>query len=195
MSTRTPPPNRAPSPPSSATAPGSACWPACKSTGAFAQSSIPPTSSSKPCSKPCATSPNSAAAPRPSWPPGCGRSSRTSCADQARHFGGAARRDLSREVSLEQALAESSRRLADALAAPISSPSERASRHELELRLADALSRLPADYAEIILLRNVEGLSHEEAAARMGRGVGAVRMLWVRALARLRQVMDVSSEP
>jgi RNA polymerase sigma-70 factor (ECF subfamily) len=113
---------------------------------------------------------------------------------QVRHFGGAARRDLSREVSLEQALAESSRRLADALAAPISSPSERASRHELELRLADALSRLPADYAEIILLRNVEGLSHEEAAARMGRGVGAVRMLWVRALARLRQVMDVSPE-
>ncbi len=114
---------------------------------------------------------------------------------QTRHFAGAARRDLSREVSLEQALAESSRRLADALVAPISSPSERASRHELELRLADALSRLPADYAEIILLRNVEGLSHEEAASRMGRGVGAVRMLWVRALARLRQVMDVSPEP
>ncbi len=113
---------------------------------------------------------------------------------QARHFAGAARRDIHREISLEQALAESSRRLADALAAPISSPSERASRHELELRLADALSRLPADYAEIILLRNVEGLSHEEAAARMGRGVGAVRMLWVRALARLRQVMDVSAE-
>ena len=70
---------------------------------------------------------------------------------------------------------------------PGSSPSEQAGRHELELRLADALARLPADYAEIILLRNVEGLSHEEAARRMGRGVGAVQMLWVRALARLRQ--------
>jgi RNA polymerase sigma-70 factor, ECF subfamily len=113
---------------------------------------------------------------------------------QVRHFAGAARRDLDREVSLDQALEESSRRLGDALAAPISSPSERASRHELELRLADALARLPADYAEIILLRNVEGLSHEEAAARMDRGVGAVRMLWVRALARLREVMDVSGE-
>jgi RNA polymerase sigma-70 factor, ECF subfamily len=113
---------------------------------------------------------------------------------QVRHFAGAARRDVGREVSLEQALAESSRRLGDALAAPISSPSALASRHELELRLADALARLPADYAEIILLRNVEGLSHEEAATRMGRGVGAVRMLWVRALARLREVMDVSGE-
>jgi RNA polymerase sigma-70 factor, ECF subfamily len=109
---------------------------------------------------------------------------------EMRRFGGAQRRDVDREVSLEQALAESSRRLGDALAAPGSSPSERASRQELELRLADALARLPADHAEVILLRNVEGLSHDEIAERMGRGVGAVRMLWVRALARLRRELD-----
>jgi len=59
------------------------------------------------------------------------------------------------------------------------------------LRLADALARLPADYAEVILLRNVEGLPHQEIARRMGRGIGAVRMLWVRALARLRQELDL----
>ena len=105
---------------------------------------------------------------------------------EVRRFGGAQRRDVGREVSLEQALAESSRRLGRRSRSPDSSPSERAGRHELELQLADALARLPADYAEIILLRNVEGLSHEEAALRMGRGVGAVRMLWVRALGRLR---------
>jgi RNA polymerase sigma-70 factor, ECF subfamily len=109
---------------------------------------------------------------------------------EVRRYGGAQRRDIGREVSLEEALAESSRRLGAALAAPGSSPSERAGRHELELRLADALARLPADYAEIILLRNVEGLSHEEAAARMGRAAGAVRMLWVRALARLRRELE-----
>jgi RNA polymerase sigma-70 factor (ECF subfamily) len=110
---------------------------------------------------------------------------------EMRRFGGAQRRDVDREVSLEHALAESSRRLGDALAAPGSSPSEQAGRHELELRLADALARLPADYAEVILLRNVEGLSHDEIAERMGRGVGAVRMLWVRALARLRQELNL----
>jgi DNA-directed RNA polymerase specialized sigma24 family protein len=60
---------------------------------------------------------------------------------------------------------------------------------------ADALARLPADYAEIILLRNVEGLSHEQAAERMGRGVGAVRMLWVRALSRLRAELDLRENP
>jgi RNA polymerase sigma-70 factor, ECF subfamily len=109
---------------------------------------------------------------------------------EMRRFGASQRRDVSREESLEQALAESSRRLGDALASPGSSPSERASRQELELRLADALARLPADHAEVIVLRNVEGLSHDEIAQRMGRGVGAVRMLWVRALARLRRELD-----
>ena len=113
---------------------------------------------------------------------------------EVRQFAGPRRRDVGREVSLEQALAESSRRLGEALAAPGTSPSEQACRHELELRLADALARLPADYAEIILLRHAEGLSHEEAARRMGRGAGAVRMLWVRALARLRQELDVAPD-
>jgi RNA polymerase sigma-70 factor (ECF subfamily) len=113
---------------------------------------------------------------------------------EMRRYGGAQRRDVGREVSLEQALAESSRRLGAALKAPGSTPSERAGRHELELRLADALARLPDDYAGVILLRNVEGLSHEEVARRMGRGVGAVRMLWVRALARLRQELDLTPD-
>jgi RNA polymerase sigma-70 factor, ECF subfamily len=111
---------------------------------------------------------------------------------EMRRFGGVQERDIGREVSLEQALAESSRRLGDALAAPGSSPSEQAGRHELELRLAGALARLPADYAEVIILRNVEGLPHEQIAERMGRGVGAVRMLWVRALARMRQELEAT---
>ncbi len=113
---------------------------------------------------------------------------------EMRRYGGTRRRDVDREVSLDKALAESSRRLGAALTAPGTSPSERAGRHELELLLADALARLPADYAEIILLRNVEGLSHEEAARRIGRSAGAVRMLWVRALARLRQELDLTPD-
>jgi DNA-directed RNA polymerase specialized sigma24 family protein len=39
----------------------------------------------------------------------------------------------------------------------------------------------------VLILRNLDGLSHEEVAQRMGRGVGAVRMLWVRALAGIRK--------
>ncbi len=111
---------------------------------------------------------------------------------EIRRFAGTRRRDLGREVSLEQALDESSYRLGMALAAPGSSLSERLDRHEQELRLADALVNLPDDYRQVILLRNVEGLPHEEVARRMDRGVGAVRMLWVRALARLRTELDQS---
>ena len=46
------------------------------------------------------------------------------------------------------------------------------------------------DYREVIILRNLEGLSHNDVARRMDPGVEAVRMLWVRALARLRQALD-----
>ena len=113
---------------------------------------------------------------------------------EMRRYNGTLRRDVDREVSLEKALAESSRQLGEALAAPGLSPSEHASRHELELQLANALARLPADYAEVILWRNIEGLPHDEVARRMGRGVGAVRMLWVRALARLREELVVNPD-
>jgi RNA polymerase sigma-70 factor (ECF subfamily) len=114
-------------------------------------------------------------------------------AHEVRRYAGTAQRDAAREVSLEQELAESSRRLGAMLAAEQSSPSQQAERHEQELRLAEVLARLPPDYREVIVLRNLEGLSHDEVAVRMGRGLGAVRMLWVRALARLRREMQGSA--
>ena len=104
-----------------------------------------------------------------------------------RRFAGTQQRDVAREVSLEQSLAQSSQRLGDMLAVSGSSPSQQAVRHEQEVMLAEVLARLPDDYREVLILRNLEGLSHEEVAERMGRGVGAVRMLWVRALARIRK--------
>jgi RNA polymerase sigma-70 factor (ECF subfamily) len=115
-------------------------------------------------------------------------------AHEVRRYAGTQQRDPRREVSLEQELAESSARLGGVLAAEQTSPSEAAARHEQSLALADALARLPADYREVIVLRNLEELSHEEVAARMRRGVGAVRMLWVRALARLRQELESGEE-
>jgi RNA polymerase sigma-70 factor (ECF subfamily) len=111
-------------------------------------------------------------------------------AHEMRRYHGTQQRDLGREVSLEQALAQSSQCLKEALAAPGSSPSQRAAQREQEVVLADVLARLPDDYREVIVLRNLEGLSHEEVAQRMDRSVGAVRMLWVRALGRLRAELE-----
>ncbi len=111
-------------------------------------------------------------------------------AHEVRRYRGTPKRDLDREVPLDQSLAESSRRLRDMVAAPGPTPSRHASLHEQEVLLADALAQLPEDYRQIIVLRNIEGLSHEEAAQRMGRTSAAVRMLWVRALARLKELAE-----
>ena len=56
--------------------------------------------------------------------------------------------------------------------------------------LADALERLPADYREVFILRNLEHVPFDEIAARMGRSPGAVRMLWTRAMDRLSQMLE-----
>ncbi len=111
-------------------------------------------------------------------------------AHEFRRYHGTQQRDVAREVSLEQSLAQSSQRLGELLAAPGTSPSQQAIQHEQEVLLAEVLAHLPPDYREVIVLRHLEGLSHEQVAERMQRGTGAVRMLWVRALARLRQELD-----
>lgn len=111
-------------------------------------------------------------------------------AHEFRRFGAVAKRAANLEISLDDALAESSRKLGNALAAPGTSPSGQFSRHERELQLADALAKLPSDYREVIVLRHFEGLSHEDIAQRLNRNPGAARMLWVRALARLRKELD-----
>jgi len=108
-------------------------------------------------------------------------------AHEVRRYACAEKRDVAREVSLEQSLAQSSRRLGNLLAASGTSPSHQAARHEQEVLLAEVLAQLPQDYRNVIILRNLEGLAHEQIADRMGRSVGAVRMLWVRALERLRK--------
>jgi len=108
-------------------------------------------------------------------------------AHEIRRYRGTAKRDIDRERSIDQQLTQSAQRLRDVLVADGTSPSQRAERNENDLLLSQVLDRLPEDYREVIILRNLQGLSYEEIAERMERNAGAVRMLWVRALARLRE--------
>jgi RNA polymerase sigma-70 factor (ECF subfamily) len=108
----------------------------------------------------------------------------------ARHYAGTQKRDLQREQSLEHSLSQSADRLDSLLPAGDCTPSGVASANEQRLLLARALERLPPDYRQVILLRNLEDLPHEEVARRMNRSEGAVRMLWVRALAALRDAIS-----
>lgn len=111
-------------------------------------------------------------------------------AKQVRRFHGTGRRDVKLEREIEASLDRSSMALDRGLVAPNSSPSSRAARREQGVLLADALERLPEDYREAIVLRNLQGLSFPEVAARMGRSVGSVEKLWMRGLARLRGAMQ-----
>jgi RNA polymerase sigma-70 factor (ECF subfamily) len=102
------------------------------------------------------------------------------------------KRDVGRDQALEVQCDASSQQLARLATAAEASPSEQASRREQSVLLADALSRLPADYREVIVLRHLERIEFAEIARRMDRSSGAVRMLWARALERLRQEMDAA---
>jgi RNA polymerase sigma-70 factor (ECF subfamily) len=106
-----------------------------------------------------------------------------------RRFFGTQRRDVRLERELADELDQSSCFLDGGLVAQESSPSQRASRREQAVLLADALNQLPPDYREVLVLRHLEGLTFPEVAARMGRSVDSVEKLWVRALPRLRRVL------
>jgi RNA polymerase sigma-70 factor (ECF subfamily) len=106
----------------------------------------------------------------------------------------AGRRDVRREISLDdmnRAMDHSVIRLAHVLADRGPSPSAPARERERSVALADQLAKLKSDDRDVIVLRNLQGLSFEEVAERMGRKPGAVRMLWLRAIERFRQVYEV----
>ena len=105
---------------------------------------------------------------------------------------GRLKRDVSRERSLEQELAESSARLGAWLAADGPSPSEFAQRHEQAIRLADALARLPADQREALVLHYWQGCSLAEVGAQLERTPGAVAGLLKRGLKHLREQLGAT---
>jgi RNA polymerase sigma-70 factor (ECF subfamily) len=100
------------------------------------------------------------------------------------------KRDVGREQSLEEAVEQSSVRLEGMLAAPESSPSQRAVRNEELLRLADALTQLPETQREAIVLHHLQGRSLAETARQLERTDAAVAGLLHRGLKKLRELMS-----
>jgi RNA polymerase sigma-70 factor (ECF subfamily) len=105
---------------------------------------------------------------------------------QARRYLQATKRNVSLESGLQYQIDQSSVLLADRLGTSGSSPSQRAGRRERAALLADALERLPEHYRQVIMLRNVQGLSFPDIAQHMERTLDSVKNIWPRALARLR---------
>jgi len=108
----------------------------------------------------------------------------------------AKKRDIRCEVSIDQTLERLDRSaecLAVQLADPGPSPSAAVHRRERAVELADQLAQLKPDYRDVIVLRNLQGLKFEEIAERLERKPGTVRMLWLRAMEKLRQSVSPSS--
>jgi RNA polymerase sigma-70 factor (ECF subfamily) len=107
-------------------------------------------------------------------------------AEAARKYG-RRQRDVGLERSLEEALGESSSRVAAWLAGADPTPSQQAVRREQLLRLADALAGLPDDQRRAVELHHLQGYSLAETAERTGRSKAAVAGLLFRGVRTLRQ--------
>ncbi|QDT70165.1 RNA polymerase sigma factor RpoE [Planctomycetes bacterium MalM25] len=100
-----------------------------------------------------------------------------------------AKRDIRREVSIDRVPTGGERSatgLAGRLADGGDSPSKPLHRFENAERLSRMLAELPDDYREVLRLRHEECLDFATIGERMERSSGAVRMLWLRSIKRLR---------
>jgi RNA polymerase sigma-70 factor, ECF subfamily len=108
---------------------------------------------------------------------------------------GRARRDVRREEPGVLGLPEESvAELAQRLASTASSPSRHALRVDLEGRVRAALALLSEADREVLVLRYLEQLPLREVAAVLGVGASAVKIRHVRALERLRVLLEAEDE-
>jgi RNA polymerase sigma-70 factor, ECF subfamily len=114
-------------------------------------------------------------------------------ADFVRRYRGTAKRAAGREVPFRDP-ADSHTPGAPEPAAPQLTPSQEFLQLDTELRVAATLSELPADYQEVIMLRNLQRLSFNEVAQRMDRSRPAVQMLWMRAIRKLQEALEGADE-
>jgi RNA polymerase sigma-70 factor (ECF subfamily) len=104
-----------------------------------------------------------------------------------RRFGSTAKRQLSREVPTVGG--ERGVRLSQ-IAGPAPTPSMVAMSAEQAQRLRLAIDRLPADYRRVMTLRYSDGLAFDEVGRRINRSADAARMLWARAVERLKHELN-----
>ncbi len=109
-----------------------------------------------------------------------------------RHHLGTQMRDPRREVSIyDGALSETTTAaLAAHLLGNLTGASEAAVRAEIRLRLQDALNAMDALDREVLALRHFEQLSPTETARVLGIKEKAAGMRYVRALRRLRDILN-----
>lgn len=100
------------------------------------------------------------------------------------------RREVSMDVTQDSPDSSSQHSLGALLAASDPSPSAIVSLGEDNQRVAALLQRLPEHYRQVIALRNKQGMRFEEISQHLDRSPLAARLLWLRAIQRLRQLYE-----
>lgn len=106
------------------------------------------------------------------------------------------KRAISREVELAAVTSgEADDRLRAALAEAFRAREERTpgshvANAELAAMMRAAMTQLPEDYQQVIVMRNWQGRSFADIGEAMGRSMDAVRKLWTRAVDRLAAELD-----
>lgn len=85
--------------------------------------------------------------------------------------------------------------LSELLVEKSAGPQETAELHMEMAAVAAALRQLSPDHQQIIILRFVQGCSHAQAAAIMGKSEGALRALQCRALTSLHEALQIQNAP
>jgi RNA polymerase sigma-70 factor (ECF subfamily) len=103
-----------------------------------------------------------------------------------RHHVGAACRNVERDVPLPD---HSSLLLAQKILAGHSTPSQQLIQRELVRRVHQALNQLPQAEREVLIMRNLEGLSNRETAQLLQTDPATISRRYGRAVIRLREVL------
>ncbi|MEE8418654.1 MAG: sigma-70 family RNA polymerase sigma factor [Dehalococcoidales bacterium] len=72
----------------------------------------------------------------------------------------------------------------------ISDNSEGVEKNREQLELAGVIDRLPPNQRQVIILKFIEGLDNPEISRIMGKSEGAIRVLQMRGLSRLREELE-----
>ncbi|HEX5102679.1 MAG TPA: sigma-70 family RNA polymerase sigma factor [Pirellulaceae bacterium] len=117
--------------------------------------------------------------------------------DLHRRFFEAQKRDAGREVPLGAGGSGTESQpagLINMLVASMTTPSQAFSRNARELKLQEALLKLPGDQQEALRMRYVENLPSKQIADKLGKSDAAVRVMLTRSLKKLQELLadDIS---
>lgn len=107
-------------------------------------------------------------------------------ADAVKHYE-RDKRDINLERSIEADIDQSASGFAAWLASDQTSPSRKAEKNEELLRLIDALSELPQEMREVVVLKHCQGWTLQKIADHTGRTIPAVASYLRRGLESLRR--------